>query len=136
LIRNRAAAIFDAHEQVPEDGIPIRRPQMPITLTEAAADRVRSHLTSRGKGEGLRLGVKTTGCSGLAYVLDYADEVSEQDRVFTSHGVKVIVDAGDMRYLDGTSIDFMEDGLSAAFRFHNPNVSEQCGCGESFTVEN
>ena len=108
---------------------------MAITLTEAAAARVKEHLASRGGGEGLRLGVKQSGCSGYAYELGYADEVSEKDRVFTSHGVKVIVDGGAMALLDGTSIDYVEDGLSSLFQLHNPNVTGECGCGESFTTK-
>ena len=107
---------------------------MAISLTEAAAERVRSHLYSRGYGEGLRLGVKTTGCSGFAYVVDYADKVGNDDKVFLSHGVKVIVDDTSIKYLDGTEIDFQKDGLSSTFRFKNPNVQDECGCGESFTV--
>jgi iron-sulfur cluster assembly protein len=108
---------------------------MAITLTDAAAERVRTHLQSRGRGEGLRLGVKTTGCSGLAYVVDYADEVGATDQVFTSRGIKVIVDDSNVVFLDGTEIDFAADGLSAAFHFNNPNVVDECGCGESFTVK-
>ncbi|MBT6786330.1 MAG: iron-sulfur cluster assembly accessory protein [Acidiferrobacteraceae bacterium] len=108
---------------------------MAITLTDAAAERVRAHLQSRGRGEGLRLGIKTTGCSGLAYVVDYADEVGATDKVFTSRGIKVIVDDSNVAYLDGTEIDFAADGLSAAFHFNNPNVVDECGCGESFTVK-
>ena len=107
---------------------------MAISLTLSAAERVRSHLRSRGYGEGLRLGVKTTGCSGFAYVVDYADNVSDHDKVFTSHGVKVIVDDTSIGYLDGTEVDFQKDGLSSAFTFKNPNVQDECGCGESFTV--
>ena len=107
---------------------------MAITLTQAAAQRVADHLASRGHGEGLRLGVKTTGCSGLAYVVDFADEISSDDQVFTSLGVKVIVDGESIGYIDGTEIDFTSDGLSTAFRFKNPNVVDECGCGESFTV--
>ena len=107
---------------------------MGITLTESAATRVKEHLASRGSGHGLRLGVKTSGCSGLAYDLAYADEVGANDRVFTSHGVKVIVSADDIEFLDGTNIDYVEDGLSSLFQFNNPNVTEQCGCGESFTT--
>jgi len=108
---------------------------MAITLTEAAASRVLSHLDSRGKGEGLRLGIKTMGCSGLAYVVDFADEVTEGDEVFTSHGAKIIVDKGVMKFVDGTEIDFASDGFSSAFHFNNPNVEDACGCGESFTVK-
>ena len=107
---------------------------MAITLTEAAARRVSDHLESRGHGEGLRLGVKTTGCSGLAYVVDFADEIGTEDQVFTSRGVKVIVDGESIKYIDGTEIDFASDGFSTAFRFKNPNVADECGCGESFTV--
>ncbi len=107
---------------------------MTITLTEAAATRVKEHLISRGGGEGLRFGIKKSGCSGLAYELGYADKVEESDRVFTSHGVKVIVDGDNVSFLDGTSIDYVEDGLSSLFKFNNPNVTEECGCGESFTT--
>lgn len=108
---------------------------MAITLTEAAATRVRTYLTSRGQGQGLRLGVKTTGCSGLAYVVDFADEVGDEDTVYSSQGVNVIVAGDAIKYLDGTEIDYQEDGLSAAFKFRNPNVADECGCGESFTVD-
>ncbi len=108
---------------------------MAITLTEAAATRVKEHLASRGGGEGLRFGVTRSGCSGLAYELGYADEVGRNDRVFTSHGVKIIVDAGSVEFVDGTSIDYVQDGLSSLFQFNNPNLTEQCGCGESFTTK-
>jgi iron-sulfur cluster assembly protein len=108
---------------------------MAVTLTPAAADRVKTYLASRGKGEGLRLGVKTTGCSGLAYVVDYADEIAERDRVFESHGVKVIVDSEKLDVIDGTEIDFRVDGIFSSFFFKNPNVTGECGCGESFTVD-
>ena len=108
---------------------------MPITLTETAAQQVRSNLSSRGRGTGLRLGIKTTGCSGLAYVIDYADEVSMDDTVYTSRGVKVVIDSGSIGYLDGTEIDFQSNGLSSSFKFNNPNAADECGCGESFTVE-
>ena len=108
---------------------------MAITLTEAAAGRVREYLSARGYGEGLRLGVKTTGCSGLAYVVDYADKIDEKDSVHLSQGVNVIVDSDSMKYLDGTEIDYQVDGLSAVFMFKNPNSKDECGCGESFTVD-
>ena len=108
---------------------------MAITLTEAAAGRVREYLSARGYGEGLRLGVKTTGCSGLAYVVDYADKIEEKDSIHSSQGVKVIVDSDSMKYLDGTEIDYQVDGLSAVFKFKNPNSKAECGCGESFTVD-
>ena len=107
---------------------------MAITLTSSAADRVRHFITARGQGVGLRLGVRKTGCSGFAYVVNYADEVGDDDRVFESEGVKVIVDAGSLPLVDGTEIDFVRHGLSEAFRFRNPNVKGECGCGESFSV--
>ena len=107
---------------------------MAITLTSSAADRVRHFIAARGQGVGLRLGVRKTGCSGFAYVVNYADEVGDDDRVFESEGVKVIVDAGSLPLVDGTEIDFVRHGLSEAFRFRNPNVKGECGCGESFSV--
>lgn len=110
---------------------------MAITLTQSAAERVKSHLAACNTGEqwhGLRLSVKNSGCSGLAYSLDYAREINETDRVFESRGVRVIVESQHLGFLDGTEIDYVEEGLSAAFHFKNPNVTEQCGCGESFTV--
>jgi iron-sulfur cluster assembly protein len=107
---------------------------MAITLTETAAQRVRTFLQKRGKGEGLRLGVKTVGCSGKAYVVDYADLIEPGDRVFESHGVKVIVNEQNLAYLDGTEVDYGREGMSEGFRFNNPNVKGQCGCGESFSV--
>ena len=107
---------------------------MSISLTLAAADRVRTFLTRRGHGLGLRLGVKKTGCSGFAYVVNYADDLSADDVVFEQQGVKVIVDRDSLGYIDGTEIDFVKQGLNEAFRFRNPNVKGECGCGESFTV--
>ncbi len=107
---------------------------MGVTLTEQAADRVKKFLENRGKGVGLRLGVKTSGCSGMAYVLEFADTIEEQDQVFESHGVKVIVDPKSLLYLDGTELDYTREGLNEGFKFNNPNVKESCGCGESFTV--
>lgn len=107
---------------------------MAVTLTQAAAERVRSFLAKRGKGEGLRLGVKTTGCSGKAYVIEYADAIGPDDRVYESHGVKVIIDPKSLAYLDGTEVDFAREGLSEGFKFRNPNVKDTCGCGESFSV--
>jgi len=107
---------------------------MAVTLTEPAADRVRSFLANRGKGEGLRLGVRTSGCSGMAYVLEFADEINDDDQVFESNGVKVIVDSKSMVYLDGTEVDFAKEGLNEGFKFNNPNVKDACGCGESFNV--
>jgi len=107
---------------------------MSITLTESAANRVKSHLATKQGYEGLKLAVKNSGCSGLAYILDYAEEISEDAAVFESNGVKVFVDQDHLAFLSGTQIDYVENGLSAAFHFNNPNVTEQCGCGESFTV--
>ncbi len=107
---------------------------MSVSLTPAAADRVRSFLATRGHGVGLRFGVKKTGCSGYAYVVNYADEVGPADVVFEDAGVKVIVDPESLRYVDGTEIDFVKQGLNEAFRFRNPNVRGECGCGESFNV--
>jgi len=107
---------------------------MPISLTPAAAERVRTFMANRGTGVGLRLGVKQTGCSGFAYVVSYADEVGASDTVFDDAGVKVIVDADSLRYVDGTQIDFVRQGLNEAFKFRNPNVKGECGCGESFNV--
>ena len=107
---------------------------MAITLTDAAAARVKSFLDQRGKGLGLRLGVRTSGCSGMAYVLEFVDELEEGDLVFEDHGVKVIVDAKSMVYIDGTELDFAREGLNEGFKFNNPNVKDECGCGESFSV--
>ena len=107
---------------------------MSISLTTAAADRVHSFLTRRGHGVGLRLAVKKTGCSGFAYVVNYADDVGSNDVVFENHGVKVIVDRDSLDYINGTEVDFVKQGLNEAFRFRNPNVKGECGCGESFTV--
>ncbi|MRX26728.1 iron-sulfur cluster assembly protein IscA [Kangiella sp. HZ709] len=107
---------------------------MAITLSEAAAERVKSFLASRGKGLGLRLGVTTTGCSGLAYVLEFVDELTEGDKVYEDKGIKIIVDAKSQVYLDGTHLEFKKEGLNEGFEFTNPNVKGECGCGESFTV--
>ena len=107
---------------------------MAITLTQNAAQRVKTYLEKRGKGEGLRLGIKTVGCSGKAYVVDYADAIEPGDRIFESHGVMVIVNEQNMAYLDGTEVDYGRDGMSEGFRFNNPNVKGQCGCGESFST--
>ncbi|MEN2937007.1 Iron-binding protein IscA [Mannheimia haemolytica] len=103
-------------------------------LTEAAANRVRTFLENRGKGIGLRLGVKTSGCSGLAYVLEFVDVLNEDDQVFEQHGVKVIVDEKSLTYLNGTQLDFVKEGLNEGFKYTNPNVKNECGCGESFSV--
>lgn len=107
---------------------------MAITLTEAAADRVNKFLANRGKGVGVRLAVRTSGCSGMAYILEFADEVDEDDVVFEDRGIKVLIDPKSLLYLDGTELDFTKEGLSEGFKFNNPNVKDQCGCGESFSV--
>ncbi len=107
---------------------------MAITLSETAAERVQRFLTNRGKGIGLRLGVKTSGCSGMAYVLEFVDELDDADTVFEDKGVKVIIDQKSLAYLDGTELDFVKEGLNEGFKFNNPNVKDACGCGESFTV--
>jgi iron-sulfur cluster assembly protein len=107
---------------------------MAISLTESAANRVKSFLAARGSGIGLRLGVRKTGCSGFAYVVNYADSPQPGDTVFEDRGVRVFVDAGSLSLLDGTIVDFVKQGLNEAFRFRNPNVKGECGCGESFSV--
>ena len=107
---------------------------MAISMTPAAADRVRSFLANRGKGLGLRVGVKTTGCSGLAYVLEFVDELNDDDQVFDHDDLKLIVDGKSLVYIDGTQLDFVKEGLNEGFQFNNPNVNGECGCGESFTV--
>jgi iron-sulfur cluster assembly protein len=108
--------------------------KMSISLTPAAAERVKNFLASRGKGLGLRLGVRKTGCSGFAYVINYADDSQAQDHVFEDRGVKVFVDPDSLPLIDGTTVDFVKQGLNEAFRFHNPNIKGECGCGESFSV--
>lgn len=107
---------------------------MSINLTEVAATRVKSFLQNRGKGLGLRIGIKTTGCSGMAYVLEFVDELEEGDEVFESQGVKIIIDPKSLVFLDGTEVDFAKEGLNEGFQFSNPNAKDECGCGESFTV--
>ena len=107
---------------------------MAITLTAAAAERVRSYLEKSERALGLRFGVKTSGCSGFAYTVELAESIDEQDQVFESQGVKVVVNTTSLPYLDGTEIDFNQDELSAAFAFNNPRVSATCGCGESFSI--
>ncbi len=107
---------------------------MAISLTESAANRVRDHIERRGGGLGLRLGVRKTGCSGFAYVINYADEITDDDLVFEDHGVTVVVDRASLEYIDGTEVDFVKQGLNEAFRFRNPNIRGECGCGESFSI--
>lgn len=107
---------------------------MAITLTDRAADHVQRYMQKRGKGVGVRLGVKTTGCSGLAYKLEFADEILPEDQEFESHGVRVLIDPKSLAYLDGTELDYVREGLNEGFRFNNPNEKDRCGCGESFNV--
>lgn len=107
---------------------------MTISLTDKAAAHVRKSLDKRGKGIGLRVGVKTSGCSGMAYTLEFADHIEEQDQVFESQGIKIIVDPKSLVYLSGTELDYTREGLNEGFKFNNPNVKNTCGCGESFTV--
>lgn len=107
---------------------------MPVMLTERAAAHIQKSLANRGKGEGLRLGVRTTGCSGYAYTLEFADQVEATDSIFEYGGVKLIVDAKSLVFLDGTELDYTRDGLNEGFKFNNPNVKGSCGCGESFSV--
>ncbi len=107
---------------------------MAISLTPSAAERVRSYLDRRGKGVGLRVGVKKTGCSGYAYIVDYADEIGADDIVFEDQQVKLVIDPKSLALIDGTEVDFVKQGLNEAFKFRNPNVKGECGCGESFSV--
>ena len=105
-----------------------------ITITENAAKHINSYLTKRGKGLGVRLGVKTSGCSGMAYNLEFVDEVNDDDLVFEEHGARVYIDPKSLVYLDGTQVDYTKEGLQEGFKFENPNVKDSCGCGESFHV--
>ena len=107
---------------------------MAVSLTPSAAERVKSFLHRRGHGVGLRIGVKRTGCSGYAYLIDYADAIGSDDVVFEDSGVTVIVDAKSLGLIDGTEVDFVQEGINQAFKFRNPNVKGECGCGESFSV--
>jgi iron-sulfur cluster assembly protein len=107
---------------------------MAVTISQAAAHHVAKYLARRGKGVGVRLGVKTTGCSGLAYKLEYADEIAPEDVVFEGHGVKILVDPKSLPYIDGTELDYVREGLNEGFKFNNPNERDRCGCGESFRV--
>jgi len=107
---------------------------MAVTLSERAAQHVAGFLAKRGKGAGIRLGVRTTGCSGMAYKLEFADEIPEGDEIYESHGVKIFVDPKSLPYIDGTELDYAREGLNEGFKFNNPNVKNECGCGESFNV--
>jgi iron-sulfur cluster assembly protein len=108
---------------------------MAIELTQAAANHVAQEMAKRGRGEGLRVSTKKSGCSGFAYLVDYADDIGSADHVYESHGIKVVVDEGAFAQLDGMVIDFVKTNLlNEGFEFRNPNVKEMCGCGESFSV--
>jgi iron-sulfur cluster assembly protein len=107
---------------------------MAVTLTDRAAEHVQRYMQKRGKGVGLRLGVKTTGCSGLAYKLEFADEIRPEDQAFECNGVRVLIDPKSLAYLDGTELDYVREGLNEGFKFNNPNEKDRCGCGESFNV--
>jgi len=107
---------------------------MSVTLTASAAERVKSFMVNRGKGLGLRLGIKTTGCSGLAYVLEFVDDLNEDDELFSIDDVNIIIDAKSLVYLAGIELDFVKEGLNEGFKFTNPNAKGECGCGESFNV--
>ena len=107
---------------------------MAISITETAAGHVARQLAERGRGLGIRVGITTTGCSGMAYVLEYADQLEEGDQVFEAHGVKIVVDPKSLVYIDGTEMDLVKQGLNEGFEFRNPNVKGECGCGESFSV--
>ena len=107
---------------------------MAVTLTDRAAQHVQRYIEKRGKGVGLRLGVRTTGCSGLAYKLEFADEIQPADQAFETNGVKVLIDPKSLAYLEGTELDYVREGLNEGFKFNNPNEKDRCGCGESFNV--
>ena len=107
---------------------------MAITMSESAAEHVVSQMASRGKGLGIRVGVTTTGCSGMAYVLEFVDDLEESDEVFEDHGIKIVVDPKSLVYIDGTEMDFVKSGINEGFEFRNPNVKGECGCGESFSI--
>ena len=103
-------------------------------MTKSAATQVAAFIANRGKGLGLRLGVKTSGCSGMAYILEFVDQINDDDLIFDTDGVNIIVDKKSLVYLDGTELDFIQEGLDEGFQFNNPNVDDECGCGESFNV--
>tara|TARA_B110000467_G_C18112239_1_gene363159 strand:+ start:384 stop:707 length:324 start_codon:yes stop_codon:yes gene_type:complete len=107
---------------------------MAITMSESAAEHVANQMADRGKGLGIRVGVTTTGCSGMAYVLEFVDGLEESDEVFEDHGIKIVVDPKSLVYIDGTEMDFVKSGINEGFEFRNPNVKGECGCGESFSI--
>jgi len=107
---------------------------MAMTITPAAAERIKSFLASRGKGLGLRIGLKTSGCSGMAYILEFVDDLNDDDELYAIDGVNLIIDTKSLVYLQGIELDFVKEGLNEGFEFNNPNAKGECGCGESFTV--
>ncbi|MGI9282400.1 MAG: iron-sulfur cluster assembly protein IscA [Endozoicomonas sp.] len=107
---------------------------MAITMTDAAARHIRDQLKKRGRGVGIRVAVRTSGCSGMAYVLEFVDDASNDENAFESKGVNIYSDQKSLVYLDGTELDFVKEGLNEGFQFNNPNASSECGCGESFNV--
>jgi iron-sulfur cluster assembly protein len=121
-------------DKLPEARAPRADAKPAVTLTERAAQHIERYLVRRGKGVGLRLGVRTTGCSGMAYKLEYVDEARPEDNVFESFGVKIFVDPKSLSYVEGTELDFAREGLNEGFKFNNPNEKDRCGCGESFRV--
>ncbi|MDV6343840.1 MULTISPECIES: iron-sulfur cluster assembly accessory protein [unclassified Nitrosomonas] len=108
---------------------------MAITLTERAAKQIQQQLTKRGKGLGLRIGIKKSGCSGFTYIFDYADEMKEEDQLFESHNARIVIKRDNLSYFDGSEIDFVKEGLNSTFKFNNPNIGNTCGCGESFSLK-
>ena len=108
---------------------------MSVSITENAARQIKKQLDKRGKGIGLKLGIKKSGCSGYAYILDYADVCNDDDAVFEQFGVKVIIQENDLKFIDGIELDYRREGINEAFQFNNPNVKDTCGCGQSFSVE-
>ena len=107
---------------------------MAITMTESAAKHIQQQIEKSGSGVGLRLGVKKSGCSGFAYTMDIAQEIFDNDKVFENFGAKLVVDAESLPFLEGTELSYVKEGLGHVFKFNNPNVKNQCGCGESFAV--
>lgn len=107
---------------------------MAITLSKVASERISEYMYNRGHGYGVRVGVRTTGCSGLAYIVEFVDNIEENDTVFVSNNISIVVDAKGLTYLDGTELDYGRDGLNEGFKFNNPNAKDECGCGESFSV--
>src|SRR5512140_4009734 len=135
-MRSRRPSPTTGRSTHPRRRVPRRRQRtdMAVTLTDRAAEHVQRYMQKRGKGVGLRLGVKTTGCSGLAYKLEFADEIRPEDQAFECNGVRVLIDPKSLAYLDGTELDFVREGLNEGFKFNNPNEKDRCGCGESFNV--